>query len=83
MSGFIESSFGGATPAKSNHEQEDRPLLFQVQAGTLVDSIDNESNPVQDNQQLFQELDQIFKKNQLWMQEQKSKQLNMFGDMPK
>ena len=30
-SGFVESSFGGATPAKSSHEQENRPLVAQAQ----------------------------------------------------
>jgi hypothetical protein len=35
--------------------------------GTIGDSLDHDSNPVQDNQHLFEELDQIFKKNQIWM----------------
>ena len=79
----MESSFGGATPLKSSHGHENRPLALPVRESTPAGTLGDESCRVQDNQQLFQELDDIFKKNQQWMQEQKNKQLHIFGDLPR
>lgn len=49
-SGFVESSFGGATPVKSSREQENRPLILQVQQSTPAGTLEPESSRVQDNQ---------------------------------
>lgn len=57
--------------------------MMPVQQSTPAGTLDEDSCQVQDNQQLFQELDDIFKKNQQWMQEQKNKQLHIFGDLPR